>query len=135
MPGHSKQTIVAAELYDPVLRPGLVEMAAVTVDVSALTTREIDAQGYIKPGVVLKQNGTLVGVGEAAFGIVVEPKKIPTADDNEAATLTAATDFRLPVAVYGIVNRAVVEDNLGGALTADELAGLKGAGCRLQVAE
>jgi len=118
----SSKTLVSADsLYDsPFIK--LIATGVVTVDVSGLTTDEVDADGYIKPGVPLKSDGTLVAATETEmFGVVVEATKIPDADDNLAATLGAATDFQLAVAVYAVVNRAVTEDILGRVLTADEL--------------
>lgn len=94
--------------------------------VSGLTTAEVDAKGFLKPGLPLKLDGTLVGATEAVGVIVVEGQKV--ADGNAAGDLAAAGTVRVAVARLCLVNRDIVEDNLGRALTAAEVAGFSLAG-------
>lgn len=106
---------------------------AIAVDLSALTADEIDADGYLKPGVPLSAAGALVGVGVPVFGVTIEPLKV--ADNNEAATIAALGTIDIAVATIAQVNRAVIEDILGRALTADEVAGFSLADCHVILLE
>lgn len=103
----------------------------VRVDVSAMSNDEVDADGYLKPGVPLASDGTLCGTADTVKGVVIEPVKV--ADGNEAADLTGATDIDVAVAIIGLVNRDIVEDNLGRALTADEIAAFAKAGSHVSL--
>ncbi len=94
----------------------------VRLDVSALTTAEVDTGGYLKPGVPLDAAGLLVVTAGVVLGVSIEPIKI--AKSNSAADLTAATDIDVALARTALLNRAVLEDILGRALTADEVTGL-----------
>jgi hypothetical protein len=93
----------------------------VKVDISDLGTGEVDIDGYIKPGLPLAKDGNLVGSTIPVYGVVMEATKI--ASTNTDAVLDAATDCFVAVCTHGIVNRDIAEDNLGRALTADEIAG------------
>jgi sugar/nucleoside kinase (ribokinase family) len=81
--------------------------------------------------VPLKKNGVLVdGAGQAIFGVVPEPIKV--ANSNSAGDLAAASAaFQLAIGTIGQVNRAIIEDNLGRALSADELSAFLAADCRV----
>lgn len=103
---------------------------AIRVDVSTLTTAEVDEQGYIRAGVPLQASGALVSApGQIVWGCVVEPVKI--ADDNVAGTLAAAADVDVAVATIAQVNQDILEDALGRALTADEIAAFDAGTLRL----
>jgi hypothetical protein len=102
--------------------------AHVKVDVSALTTAEVDTYGYIKPGVPLLQTGLLVTAGYV-FGVTIEPIKI--AASNSSTDLGAATDCFVAVATIAQVSQDIIEDNLGRALTTAELAGFDLAGSKI----
>lgn len=96
----------------------------VQVDVSALTDDEVDANGYLKPGVPLTRAGLLLGAANVQpFGVVSEATKI--ADGNTGLASITSDPF---VVVYcqGMCNRDIMEDNLGRALTADEIAAFDG---------
>lgn len=94
---------------------------AIQVDLSALTADEIDAFGFLKPGVPLTAAGALVGTGDKLHGVTVEAMKV--AADNQTATIAALGTIDVPVVVIGMVNRDIAEDILGRAYTADEVAG------------
>lgn len=107
---------------------------SVVLDISDLTTKEVDADGYLKPGVPLSKAGDLVGNGVAVWGVTIEPIKIPHATIPPTDVSLAADTGTCPVVVgFGLVNRDVAEDNLGRAYTADEIAGfdLAGSNCRI----
>lgn len=103
----------------------------IPVNLSALTTAEVDSAGYIKPGVPLSSVGALVGTGVAVFGIVPEAMKV--AQSNASGDLTAAGTVDLTVIVICAVNKHLIEANLGRALTANELAGFNLAGSTVKL--
>lgn len=105
----------------PFVGPGAQYTDVVKVDISGLTSNEVDADGYLKPGVPLNKSGVLVSSG-VVYGVTLEPIKI--AADNESATLAAATDCFVALGTHGVVNRDIMEDNLGRVLTAAEIAGM-----------
>lgn len=99
----------------------------VKLDVSGMTTAEVDTDGYLKPGVPLTKAGILVAAG-FVYGVTFEAIKIA---DNNTGLAGDTTDPLVAVAVIGLVNRDVVEDNLGRVLTAAEIAGFDAAGSKL----
>jgi hypothetical protein len=103
----------------------------VRVVVTALSANEVDANGYLKPGVPFLQTGALVTAG-AVYGVTIESIKV--AASNSSADIAAATTA-IPVAVgtIGTVNRDIAEDNLGRAYTAAEIAGFGLAGSTLKL--
>jgi hypothetical protein len=107
--------------------------AHVKVDISGLTTNEVDEHGFLKPGVPLKQNGTLVGAGAFVFGVTVEAAKLnlTTVPPTNTTLGTETGDLFVAVGTIGQVSQDIIEDNLGRALTADELAGFDVAGSKI----
>lgn len=177
--------------------------AQIVLDVSTLTSNEVDANGYLKPGVPLNRQGdrivdgvfqkffaaaggaagaiTVTGIttldqllrvydvedpadltdeftisdadeidntgGTATtgdtlnvewlsslasvFGVNLEPVKV--AADNAAGTLAAADDLEIAVGIRGDLNKHVVEDNLGRALTAAEVQAFLSPLCFLKL--
>ena len=105
----------------------------VKLDISTMTTAEVDADGYLKPGLPLAIAAglaTLVGAAPAfVYGCVVEATKLPVVVPATNTTLAAETnDCLVAVATHSILNRDIVEDNLGRVLSANELAGIDAAG-------
>jgi len=100
----------------------------IDVDCTALTSDEIDAKGYVKPGVPLTKAGALVGAAAFVYGVTVEATKV--ADGNAAGDIAGAGTVALTVALISAVNKDVIEDILGRALTANELAGFDLAGSK-----
>lgn len=102
------------------------------IDPSNFTTAEVTAQGYLKAGIPLEKDGTLLDAAlDVVYGITVEPVKI--AKSNSAADLTAAANTDVAVATICQVNRAIIEDELGRVLTANELAGFDLAGSTVKL--
>jgi hypothetical protein len=115
---------------DPFIQAGHV--ASVIVDVSALTTTFVDANGYLKPGAIFRADGTLITTtGQTAFGMVRHPIKV--AAGNDSTSLNAATDIPVPVVTHGIVNQTLVADLLGRVLSANELSALTTGGANIVV--
>jgi hypothetical protein len=108
---------------------------SIRLDVSTLTSKEVDEDGYVKPGVPLVRTGALVSTNaEVIYGATVEATKIPGLDVNTDATLAAFTaDFDIAVCVIGALNQDVLEDILGRALTANELLAFAAAGCLIKL--
>lgn len=104
--------------------------AHIKPDISALSNKEIDTNGYLKPGVPFKQAGTLVGSGEFVFGVTVEAVKV-AASNSSGDIAAVTTDPFVAVAVIAAVNQDIIEDTLGRSLTADELAGFDLAGSKI----
>lgn len=120
--------------HAPVFVGNIVNTDVVQVDISDLTTKEVDADGFLKPGVPFAKDGSLVGTGVAVWGVTIEAIKIPHATIPPTDVSLAADTATAPVAVgFGLVNRDIAEDNLGRAYTADEIAGfaLAGSTCQL----
>jgi hypothetical protein len=122
-------TTAADQVYtDPFLtKAGITH---IQVDVSLLTNAEVDAQGYLKPGVPLKADGTLVANGQAVYGLTIEAEKIA---DGNTALAGITVDPLVAVTTIALVNRDIAEDNLGRAYNANEIAGfaLAGSTCKL----
>jgi hypothetical protein len=116
--------------HSPVFVGQITGTDVVKVDLSDLSDEEVDADGYIKPGVPLAKDGSIVGAGVAVWGVTIEAIKVATGGTD--AILDAATDCFVTVG-FGLCNRDVMEDNLGRALSADEIAGfdLAGSNCRI----
>ena len=131
MPMQRKSVLAAGDVIaSPFLGPCKLGVAIV-VDPDTFATGEVDANGYLKPGVPLKRDGTLVAATQAVYGCVAEAVKI--ANSNSAGDRTAAPNIEVTVYLDAFVNRAVLEDILGRVLTAAEIAGfdLAGSQCKL----
>lgn len=107
------------------------------IDLSGLTHNEVDADGYLIPGVVLKEVGgllVLVGAAAAPIFVVHEATRLNVTTPATDTTLAAETgDHLVGVAVAGVVNRDIAEDNMGRAYTANELTSFVTAGTLLAV--
>jgi hypothetical protein len=102
----------------------------VKVDLSDLSDEEVDADGYLKPGVPLQKDGSIIASSGVVWGVTFGGEKVATGGTD--TILVAATDCFVAVG-FGLVNRDVAEDNLGRAYSADEIAGfdLAGSNCRI----
>jgi hypothetical protein len=132
MPVKITQPAAADDVYASPFRGPINHTAQIAVNITALTNAEIDAKGWVKPGLPLSAAGTLVGAAVPVFGVVIEPIKV--AASNSAGDIAAASAaFQLSVAVIGAVSRPVVESNLGRVLNANEIAGFGLAGCLIKL--
>src|ERR1044072_976465 len=134
MPMHVKKT-VGTTTYAPPFIGEILAMEQVLVDVSELTTDEVDADGWLKPGVPFKQDGTLADGSGCIYAVNPEPQNLhldtipPTNGSLAADTKTSP----LGMGTMGTVNRDVIEDNLGRALTANELTAFATAPCKINL--
>lgn len=119
----------------PFVGPGAEYTDVVLVDISDLTTAEVDAFGYLKPGVPFAKAGDLVGSGVPVYGVTLESIRLKHATVPPTDVSLAADTGTMQVAVgtHGVVNRDIMEDNLGRALTADEIAGFALAGSHIHL--
>lgn len=104
------------------------------IDVSTLTTDEVDSKGYLKPGVAFRLAsgvGVLVsGVSQVIFGVNRFPVKLVGRSDN--ASLSSDTnDITIAVVVRGTLSQATAEAILGRVYSANELAAFAAAGSHL----
>lgn len=103
----------------------------VKLDVSSLTPAEVDAQGYLKPNVPLRQNGARVSApGQIVHGVTIEAIKLP-GRTGSANLATDTTDPLVAVATSGLLNRDIARDNLGRVFTPDELSALAAGGFKV----
>lgn len=125
-------TVAAGNNYgNPFIGP-IDHTDQITVDVSGLTTDEVDAYGYLKPGVPLARTGILVGASPAyVYGVVIEAVKIVPINPTNGTLAAVTVDPIVAVAVVGVVNRDIAEDNLGRAYSANEIAGFDAAGSKI----
>ena len=99
----------------------------VKIDLSVLTINEVDANGYLKPGVPFKLSGGL-GVlvtanTDAIYGVCPEATKLNVTTPATNTTLAAETgDHFVGLCTGGLINRDVGEDNMGRAYSANEIA-------------
>ena len=122
----------SGQVYARVFVGPVDHFAQLAVNVAVLTTREVDSDGYIKPGVPFLSTGALVSAaGQVIWGVT--PESIKVANGNDAASLTAAGTIQLGVATIGQINRALSEANLGAAYNANELAAFGAAGCLIHL--
>lgn len=127
MPIRVKKNILgaSADYGNPFVGP-INHTVQLAVPIGALTSGEVDAKGYLKPGLPLTAAGAKVALNGVVHGVVVEATKV--AESNIAADLTAAGTQRVAVARRGMVNGDIIEDNLGRVLDANERAGFALAG-------
>jgi hypothetical protein len=108
------------KVYASPFRGKVEHTAMVTIDLSFLTSREVDADGVLKPGVPLKSNGALIG-GPAATQayrgtgngtLTGLAAAAGAADDQYTLTLILAAanggTFRVVSAKRGVLANAVV---------------------------
>lgn len=136
MPLSIKKT-VGTTTYGPVFIGDILGMQQVVVDISELTTAEVDADGYLKPGVAFKKDGTVADGtgGEFIYAVNPEPQNLrmavlPPTDGTLAADTRL---YPLGMGTIGEVNRDIAEDNLGRAYNANELAAFNAAGSMIHL--
>jgi hypothetical protein len=136
MPMRVKKT-AGDTTYGPVFIGDILGMQQVVVDVSTLTTAEVDADGWLKPGVPFQKDGTLVSAGSGQFVYAVNPEpqdlQLATVPPTDATLAADTKTFALGMGTIGEVNRDIIEDNLGRAISANELAAFNAAGSMIHV--
>ena len=136
MPLAIKKT-VGGTTYGPVFVGPVMAMQQVVVDVSELSTDEVDADGYLKPGVAFKKDGTLADGtgGEFIYAVNPEPQnlRLATIPPTNTSLSNDTKTFPLGMATMGEVNRDIAEDNMGRAYTANELAAFNAAGSMIHL--
>lgn len=128
------QSTAGGLAHAPVFVGKILNTDAVVVDISDLTVDEVDADGYLKPGVPFSKAGDLVGAAVPVWGVTIESIKLPHATIPPTnASLTADVGTCQVAVGFGLVNRDIAEDNLGRAYNANEIAGfdLAGSNCRI----
>lgn len=101
----------------------------VPTDLTQFTNKEIDEDGYLKPGIPLTRLGVMIGASPAfVYGVTAEHRKV--ADDNEDATIAALGTEDIAVFLRVDVVRHIGEDILDRAYTANEIAGFDRAGSK-----
>jgi len=119
--------------HAPVFVGEILNTDTVKVDVSTLTTAEVDTAGYLKPGVPFLKTGLLVTAG-AVYGVTIESIKVAASNAAaDIAAVLAAGDPFVALGTIGTVNRDIAEDNLARAYTAAEIAGFDLAGSKLHL--
>lgn len=137
MPLNVTRRTVSTSIYPPVFVGEILAMQQVVVDVSELSTNEVDADGYLKPGVAFKKDGTLADGtgGEFIYAVNHEPQKLFLATIPPTNTSLGNDTSTVPLGMgtIGEVNRDVAEDILGRAYTANELAAFDAAGSMIHL--
>ena len=121
--------------YGPVFLGEILAMEQVLIDVSELTTDEVDADGWLKPGVPFKQDGTLADGSGCIYAVNPEPQDLmlATVPPTNTSLGNDTKTFPLGMGTMGTVNRDIIEDNLGRALTANELTAFATAPCKINL--
>lgn len=102
------------------------------VDVSTLTTKEVDVDGFLKPNVPFDKNGArIIAAGAYVYGATVEAAKIVAKNPTDASLAADPRKVTVAVATQGQINRSIARDTLGRAYTAFEIAAFEAAGSRI----
>lgn len=134
MPMNVKKT-AGTTVYAPVFIGEILAMEQVLVDVSELTTDEVDADGWLKPGVPFKQDGTLADGSGCIYAVNPEPQdlRLATIPPTNTSLSNDTKTYPLGMGTMGTVNRDIIEDNLGRALTGNELTAFATAPCKINL--
>lgn len=134
MPLHIKKT-AGGETYAPVFIGSILAMEQLPIDVSELTTDEVDADGWLKPGVAFKQDGTRPDGSGHVYAVNPEPQNLhlDTVPPTNTSLGNDTKTYPLGMGTMGTVNRDVIEDILGRVLSANELAAFAAAPCKINL--
>jgi len=121
------------QLYGHIFVGAVRDVDHIKLDTSTLTTAEVDANGYLKPGVGFLQSGVIVTTtAQTIYGVTFEAIKLPGRTSNTTPALSGdTTDPLIAVATGGLINRDLAEDYLGRAYTANELTALTAGGFKV----
>jgi len=129
-------SVYASPFIGPVNHPvhAKIDVSALLID--GAQGSQVDAKGYLKPGTPFKLTAgvavPLAGTaGEYVYGVVIEATKVVAEAPTNATLGADASDPFVALNTQGLVNRDIVEDNLGRALSASEIAAFAAAGSQL----
>jgi hypothetical protein len=129
MPIRFKKFGEVARIYENPFVGPVDHQVGILVDVTELSTDEVDSLGYLKPAIPFTREGGLVGAGGTLFGVSIEEIKV--AEGNSTDDLTAAGTVEVAVATIAQVNQSVAEDLLGREYTAAEVTAFNAAGSKV----
>lgn len=116
---------------------GVLGLQQVVVDISELTIAEVDADGFLKPGVAFKKDGTLLDGTALEFVYAVNPEpqnlRLATIPPTDVSLAADTKTFPVGMGTIGEVNRDIAEDNMGRAYNANELAAFDAAGSMIRL--
>lgn len=95
------------------IRVGECQVHQVKLDVSGLTSAD-DADGYLPPGLPITTAGIPVAAGTDVIAGLIGPEPVKIGSD----------DIFGNIFLSGTFNRDAIEDNLGRAVSANELAAI-----------
>jgi hypothetical protein len=133
MPVRIDQLITQRDFYHNVFIGDQDAPSHVKLDPAALTVDTVDQWGYFKPGVPLTIDGRLPGADDAVYGVTIEEMKVALNNNADSLAAAAAIGMFAVVGTDGLVNRDLMESNLGRPLSANELAAFAAVGCKLQL--
>lgn len=123
--------------YGPVFIGDVLGMQQVVVDISALTTDEVDADGYLKPGVAFQKDGTLVSAGSGQFVYAVNPEpqnlRMAVLPPTNGTLSGDTRTFPVGMGTIGEINRDIAEDNMARAYNSNELVAFNAAGSMIHL--
>jgi hypothetical protein len=97
--------------------PSHVKLAA-----GAFTVDTVDSDGWLKPGIPLTKVGVLpIDATTLIYGCTIEEMKVGDGNSVDQLAAAAARGLFAVVNTIGLVNRDLLETNLGRALSAGEL--------------
>lgn len=132
MPMHVKKT-VGTTIFEKPFVGEILAMDQVLIDVSELDTTQVDADGWLKPGVMFKQDGTQPDGSGAIYAVNPESQNLhlDTIPPTDVSLAADTKTYPLGMGTIGMVNRDIIEDNLGRALTANEISAFAAAPCKI----
>ena len=134
MPMNVKKT-VGTTLFSPVFLGEIIAMEQVLVDVSELDTTMVDADGWLKPGVMFKQDGTQPDGSGCVYAVNPESQNLhlDTVPPTDVSLAADTKTYPLGMGTMGTVNRDIIEDNLGRGLTTNEVNAFAAAPCKINL--
>lgn len=132
MPFDVRTTYAAGDVYADVFIGPANHSVQILLDVDKFTSAHVDSDGFLIPGVAIRENGTpVLNASEYVYGVLRERVRIGydgTTYGNSNTILDAATDIEVAVFTAGQVSKAQMEDNLGRVLTQNEVDAFEATG-------
>lgn len=126
-------TAYASPFMGPIDHPVHVKVDVSTLLIDGVLGAQVDSNGYIKPGTLLKLVAN-VGVplagtaAEFVYAAVIEATKIVAVNPTNTSLGADTSDPFVACTTRGVINRDVWEDNMGRAMHANEVTALAAAG-------